>query len=75
MKPLSRKDFLNVGGLAFLGTAGAKALTVPSQEHPADQNHSAQPASHFIVEDGCSESSVAHHCLVADQAYSSAVCA
>ena len=33
MKPLSRRDFLKVGSLAFLGTAGATALTQNNHDH------------------------------------------
>ena len=35
MKPLSRRDFLKVGGLAVLGTAGATALTQDKNNHAA----------------------------------------
>src|SRR6266498_6043982 len=41
MKPLSRRDFLKVGGLAFLGTAGATALTQDQHDHAHESNHSA----------------------------------
>ena len=34
MKPLSRRDFLKVGGLAVLGTAGATALTQNNDNQP-----------------------------------------
>ena len=33
MKPLSRRDFLKVGGLAFLGTAGATAINQNKHNH------------------------------------------
>src|SRR5215216_2815154 len=40
MKPLSRRDFLKVGSLAFLGTAGATALAQNKPEHVhTDQSH------------------------------------
>ena len=35
MKPLSRRDFLKVGGLAVLGTAGATTLTQNRADQPA----------------------------------------
>ena len=35
MKPLSRRDFLKVGGLAFIGTASATALTQQDRTHNA----------------------------------------
>ena len=37
MKPLSRRDFLKVGGFAVLGTAGATTLTQRAQSHPHQQ--------------------------------------
>ncbi|MEW6406952.1 MAG: twin-arginine translocation signal domain-containing protein, partial [Chloroflexota bacterium] len=53
MKPLSRRDFLKVGGLAVLGTAGATALTQQGHQHPSTQAvsldhqpHTMQQADH-----------------------------
>ena len=43
----SRRDFLKVGGLAFLGTAGATALT---QKNPEAHNDS--PLSPALQHDG-----------------------
>ena len=43
MKPLSRRDFLKMGGLAFLGTAGATAVNQTDQGHP---HHNIPPADH-----------------------------
>jgi FtsP/CotA-like multicopper oxidase with cupredoxin domain len=37
MKPLSRRDFLRVGGLAVLGTAGATALTQNNHNHSSKE--------------------------------------
>jgi FtsP/CotA-like multicopper oxidase with cupredoxin domain len=36
MKPLSRRDFLKVGGLAVIGTASATALAQNNQAHPSE---------------------------------------
>src|SRR5574341_99453 len=36
MKSLSRRDFLKMGGLAVLGTAGAKALTQNNHSHAVE---------------------------------------
>jgi manganese oxidase len=47
MKPLSRRDFLKVGGLAVLGTAGATSLTQNRHQHatnPPEEGH----ASHAL---------------------------
>src|SRR4030095_10905908 len=46
MKPLSRRDFLKVGGLAFLGTAGATALTQQSKHEHVHENHKSEHTSH-----------------------------
>ena len=40
MKPLSRRDFLKVGGFAVLGTGAATALTQQAQGH---QHHQEEP--------------------------------
>src|ERR671922_1831448 len=52
MKPLSRRDFLKVGGLAVLGTASATTLTQNSHQHstvepnPIHQSHVMQQGDH-----------------------------
>ena len=47
MKPLSRRDFLKVGGLAVLGTAGATTLAQNGHQHAPD--HPAEmPPSHVM---------------------------
>ena len=48
MKPLSRRDFLKVGGLAFLGTAGATALTQQTKHDHVHENNSNEHASHTM---------------------------
>jgi manganese oxidase len=48
MKPLSRRDFLRVGGLAFLGTAGATALTQNKVEHVHEISHDNLHTSHAM---------------------------
>src|SRR5689334_2038998 len=50
MKPLSRRDFLKVGGLAFLGTAGATALTQRPATGQPEHSHStnAHSSSHHL---------------------------
>src|SRR5688500_14117436 len=49
MKPLSRRDFLKVGGVAVLGTAGATALAqkTPSHQHQHDPLNEVQ-TSHLM---------------------------
>ncbi|HMB21963.1 MAG TPA: multicopper oxidase domain-containing protein, partial [Anaerolineales bacterium] len=39
MKPLSRRDFLKVGGLAVIGTASATALTQNDHKHATEEPH------------------------------------
>jgi FtsP/CotA-like multicopper oxidase with cupredoxin domain len=48
MKPLSRRDFLKVGGLAFLGTAGATALTQQTKHDHVHENNNNEYASHTM---------------------------
>src|SRR5215213_6431433 len=48
MRPLSRRDFLKVGGLAVLGTAGATALTQPSQPEHVHENHNDVHTAHAM---------------------------
>jgi FtsP/CotA-like multicopper oxidase with cupredoxin domain len=45
MKPLSRRDFLKMGGLAFLGTAGVTAINQTKHDEPHN-NHSVPPMQH-----------------------------
>ena len=51
MKPLSRRDFLKVGGLAVLGTAGATTLTRNNQQHTTDRPSQAH-TSHVMQQGG-----------------------
>ncbi len=46
MKPLSRRDFLKVGGLAVLGTAGATTLT--RNEHQPCHRSSGRRCIHLM---------------------------
>src|SRR5512139_384633 len=39
MKPLSRRDFLKVGGVAFVGTAGITALTQNNHKPATEEPH------------------------------------
>ena len=48
MKPLSRRDFLKVGGLAVLGTAGATALTQNKDNQPVIEGPSKVHPSHAM---------------------------
>src|SRR5512144_2401967 len=44
MKPFSRRDFLKVGGLAMLGTAGATALNQNKSEHSHEETPTTRTA-------------------------------
>src|ERR1043165_5553082 len=48
MKPLSRRDFLKVGGLAFLGTAGATAITQNKNVQTHEMGHNHMLTSHAM---------------------------
>src|SRR5688572_28914370 len=52
MKPLSRRDFLKVGGLAVLGTAGATALTQNNQNRPVAEDPNTVHLSHTMQQQG-----------------------
>ena len=52
MKPLSRRDFLKVGGLVVLGTAGATALTQNNTDQPVTGDPSKVHLSHALRQDG-----------------------
>ena len=55
MKPLTRRDFLKVGGLAVLGTAGAATLNQNHQTaedpHKAHLSHGMQQDDHGDLPD------------------------
>ena len=48
MKLLSRRDFLKVGGLAFLGTAGATAVTQNNHQHVHESPATPVHTSHIM---------------------------
>ncbi|MGZ9234217.1 MAG: multicopper oxidase domain-containing protein [Anaerolineales bacterium] len=52
MKPLSRRDFLKVGGLAFIGTAGATALTQNNQNHQHQAEQPNKMQSSHVMQQG-----------------------
>ena len=50
MRPLSRRDFLKVGGLAVLGTAGATTFTQKGHNHATD--HPAEAHTSHVMQQG-----------------------
>jgi len=52
MKPLSRRDFLKVGGLTFLGTAGATTVLTHGQQDHVHQDEDSGQMAHRMQQGG-----------------------